>query len=91
MLAAARPDDPAPVPPTPPVTAGEAAAAAPPRGPGEGRSTQARNPLPFVVLVVVLCIAGWLIVSWMADTTSIQDCVMSGRKNCAPVDPKLGR
>jgi hypothetical protein len=97
MLASPMPDEPAPAPPpTPPVAAeaaspGEAPKPARPRAPGAGRSTQARNPLPFVVLVIVLCIAGWFIVSWMSDTSSLQDCVMSGRKNCAPVDPKLGR
>jgi len=87
------PDEPA-APPAPPI-APEAAApggrAAPRRGPGEGRNEQARNPLAFLVLVVVLCGAGWLLVSWMSDTTRIQDCVMSGKKNCAPLDPKLGR
>jgi hypothetical protein len=84
------PDEPV-LRPTPPVAAEEPPRPAPRRAPGEGRSTQAKNPLPFVLLVVVLCIAGWFLVSWMADTTRIQDCVMSGRKSCAPVDPKLGR
>ena len=50
-----------------------------------------RNPLPFMIFVAVLCVAGWFLVSWMADSTRIQDCVMSGKKNCAPLDPKLGR
>ena len=86
------PDEPAPSPAPTSSPVVEAAPAAPRRGLGEGRSTQAKNPLPFVLLVIVLCVAGWFIVSWMADTTSIQDCVMSGRKNCAPleVDP-VGR
>jgi hypothetical protein len=56
------------------------------------RAPRARNPWPFVALVAVLCAVGWFLVTWMADTTSIQDCVMSGKKNCGtPVDPKLGR
>jgi lipid-A-disaccharide synthase-like uncharacterized protein len=50
-----------------------------------------KNPWPFIGFVAVLCVAGWFIVSWMSSTTSIQDCVMSGRKNCAPLDPKSGR
>jgi hypothetical protein len=67
----------APTPPTP------AKPAARPR---------TKNPWPFVALVAVLCVVGWFLVTWMADTTSIQDCVMSGKKNCGtPVDPKLGR
>jgi hypothetical protein len=61
------------------------------RGPGEGMNRQAKNPMAFLLLVVVLCVAGWLIVSWMSNTTKIQDCVMSGRKNCTEMDPSLGR
>jgi hypothetical protein len=53
---------------------------------------RAKNPWPFMALVAVLCVVGWFLVNWMADTTNIQDCVMSGKKNCGtPVDPKLGR
>lgn len=65
--------------------------AAPRRAVGAGRTESVKNPWPFFLLVAVLIGAGWLIVSWMSDTSQIQDCVMSGRKNCAPVDPKLGR
>lgn len=71
--------------PTPP------AAAPRPAGPGEARTEAVKNPWPFVVLVIALCVAGWFLVTWMADTTRLQDCVMSGRKDCAPMDPKLGR
>lgn len=62
-----------------------------PAGPGEARTAAVSNPWPFVGLVITLCVAGWLLVNWMSETTRIQDCVMSGRKNCAPLDPKLGR
>jgi hypothetical protein len=61
------------------------------RGPGEGMNQQAKNPMAFLLLVVFLCVAGWFIVSWMSDSTKIQDCVMSGRKNCTEMDPRLGR
>lgn len=64
---------------------------APRRAAGTGRTGSVKNPWPFIGFVVVLCVAGWFIVSWMSSTTSIQDCVMSGRKNCAPLDPKSGR
>ncbi len=84
----------------PPATKAEEGAVAPNGGKppdasrprlGEGRSEQVRNPWPFLIVVAVLCAAGWFLVSWMSDTSRIQDCVMSGRKNCAPLDPKLGR
>jgi hypothetical protein len=50
-----------------------------------------RSLVPFLVFIVLFSTMGWYIVSWMSDTTRIQDCVMSGRKNCAPLDPATGR
>lgn len=43
---------------------------------------------PLVALAVVLLLAGggWLLVRQLMDMSRIQDCAMSGRKNCAPVD-----
>jgi hypothetical protein len=59
---------------------------------GAGRSGPVKNPWPFVLLVLGLCVAGWFLASWMQQSSQIQDCVMSGRKNCGtPIDPKLGR
>jgi hypothetical protein len=37
--------------------------------------------------VVVLVIGGWLLMRQMAADAKLQDCVMSGRKNCAAVQP----
>lgn len=39
-----------------------------------------------VVVVVLLAGAGWLLVQQMVSDAKLQDCVMSGRKNCAPVE-----
>jgi hypothetical protein len=38
-----------------------------------------------VAIVVVLAGAGWWLIQQMASDSKLQDCVMSGRKNCAPV------
>jgi hypothetical protein len=41
--------------------------------------------LPVIVLVVL--VAGGLLIAFrLRDASSVQDCVSSGRKNCAPVD-----
>ncbi len=83
MLARVSDDAPAPAPvPKAPVRAAA----------GAGRSEAVKNPWPFILLVVGLCVAGWFIASWMQQTSQIQDCVNSGRKNCGtPIDPALGR
>jgi hypothetical protein len=66
-------------------------APAPPAGEGGPAAAPQRSLLPFLIMTVVLGVIGWFLVDWMAETTRIQDCVMSGRKNCAPLDPATGR
>jgi hypothetical protein len=58
---------------------------------GAPRTEAAKNPLPFVIFILVLCGAGWLLVSQMSESARVQDCGMAGRKDCVPIDPKLGR
>jgi hypothetical protein len=43
---------------------------------------------PFIVLAIVLVIAAvsWLLLQKMREDARIQDCVMAGHSNCAPVD-----
>jgi hypothetical protein len=52
------------------------------------RGARASRPYGWIGLlaVVVLVVGGWLLVRQMAADAKLQDCVMSGRKNCAPVD-----
>jgi len=40
-----------------------------------------------VALLLILCLAaiGWGVARVLHRTSSLQDCVMSGRSNCAPV------
>lgn len=45
-----------------------------------------RNALIGMGVVLLLVVAGWLLVHWIRDTSRVQDCVMSGRTNCAPIE-----
>jgi len=58
--------------------------------PGEGgdRPTGARRYGPLIALAVVATVAGlgWLVVRQMMADAKLQDCVMAGHKNCAPVE-----
>jgi hypothetical protein len=53
----------------------------PPPGPNPKRA------LAVLALMLALALGGWFLVERMSSDSSIQDCVMSGRKNCAPVGP----
>ncbi len=44
-----------------------------------------RQALIGAVVIVLLVIAGLYLVHVLKDTSRIQDCVMQGRSNCAPV------
>jgi hypothetical protein len=44
-----------------------------------------RGPLVALVLVVVLLVGGLWLMRHLRATAALQDCVMSGRTNCAPI------
>jgi hypothetical protein len=55
---------------------------------GDDRRSPDRRPFGWVALLVVITLAvgGWFLVRQLQADSKLQDCVMSGRKNCAPVD-----
>ena len=63
---------------------------APPSGGdgGERRPTWRRRYGPLFTLFLILALVGvgWLLMQRMMADSKLQDCVMSGRKNCAPID-----
>jgi hypothetical protein len=40
-----------------------------------------------LVITVLLVLGGVLLVHALSRTAKLQDCVMSGRTNCAPINP----
>ena len=43
------------------------------------------------IVILVLAIAGVLLVRELRISTSIEDCLMSGRRNCAPIETPARR
>ena len=39
-----------------------------------------------LVAAVLLVIVGWIVVRVLGESGRLQDCAMSGRTNCAPID-----
>jgi len=44
-----------------------------------------RGPVAALVVVLVLVVVGWLLTQALHKNGNIQDCVASGRTNCAPI------
>jgi hypothetical protein len=45
-----------------------------------------RGALIGLGIVVLLIVGGLVLAHVLRDTSQVQDCVMSGRTNCAPID-----
>jgi hypothetical protein len=39
-----------------------------------------------LVVITVLVVGGWYVITTLSDQTQMQDCIQSGRRNCAPID-----
>lgn len=50
-----------------------------------GRASR-RGTLIAVVVLLVLAVGGWWIANRLHQMSALQDCVMQGRRNCAPVN-----
>jgi hypothetical protein len=44
-----------------------------------------RGPLVALGVVVVLFVVGWLLARELSSTGRMEDCLLSGRTNCAPI------
>jgi hypothetical protein len=81
-----RQDGPAPARPTPPGAEDDLAAfSRTPEDPGEYRHRMAVNAAALLFVVVLIGIALWLAQA-IGDMRRNQDCVLSGRRGCTPVE-----
>ncbi len=63
----------------------------PPDGGGDeddGNEDDGGGPSPVVILgvVLLLVVGGWFLAHKLSELSRIQDCVISGRHNCAPIE-----
>jgi hypothetical protein len=60
---------------------------------GNGHDSDSRRPAVIgLIVVAVLVIAGYLLFTALRQNSQMEDCLMSGRKNCAPIEaPPSGR
>ena len=53
---------------------------------GEARRTRASMGL---IVILLLAIAGVVLVRELRDKAALEDCLMAGRRNCAPIEVPL--
>ena len=44
-----------------------------------------------LILVLALVVAGYFLMTALRQNASLEDCLMSGRKNCAPIEVPASR
>jgi hypothetical protein len=62
-----------------------------PLGHARTEGDQSNRPLIALLVFIALAVAGWFVVRAVQREARLQDCVMSGRKNCAPIESATGR
>ena len=50
--------------------------------------TNRRASLVALGVVIVLFVIGWILTHELYSNSKIEDCVLSGRTNCVPIDTK---
>jgi len=43
-------------------------------------------PMTMLVVVLVLLVGGWFLANKLVESSRLQDCMMSGRRNCVTID-----
>ena len=63
------------------------------QGDDNGHDPDSRRPAIIgLIVVAVLVIAGYLLFTALRQNSQMEDCLMSGRHNCAPIEaPPSGR
>jgi hypothetical protein len=50
-----------------------------------------RGALVGLLIIVALAIAGYFLFNALREKSNLEDCLMSGRRNCAPIDVPAAR
>ena len=58
---------------------------------GDGTEQRRSAALIGLIIILALAIAGVVIVRELREKSQLEDCLMSGRHNCAPIEVPLRR
>jgi hypothetical protein len=62
-----------------------------PHGSGEDEAARRTAALMGFIVILLLAIAGIILVRELRSNASLEDCLMSGRHNCAPIEVPVRR
>jgi hypothetical protein len=62
----------------------------PEKAPGPPEPASRRGAVLGLLVALALIVVGLILVKVLGNSARLQDCVMSGRTNCAPIDPGNG-
>ena len=55
--------------------------------PDDGREPDSRRPAVLgLIVVLVLVVVGYFLVTALRRNADLEDCLMAGRRNCAPIE-----
>jgi hypothetical protein len=60
------------------------------RGPEPRPPVSRRAAVLGLLVTLLLIVLGWVLVKVLGDAGRMQDCALSGRSNCAPIDAPNG-
>ncbi len=52
----------------------------------DANAAQSRGRIVGLAVAAVLILLGWFLIQELGSASRLQDCVMSGRTNCAPIE-----
>ncbi len=64
----------------------------PPRDPADNEAEPSGRTAPFgwvsLLVIITLVVGTWFVIQTLLGDTKMQDCIQSGRRNCAPIEDR---
>jgi hypothetical protein len=62
-----------------------------PRNGGGGQTLSPRDILVILTIIALACVGGYFVLIKLIDVSRQEDCLLAGRRNCAPIEVPSSR
>ncbi len=62
-----------------------------PRNGGGGQTLSPRDILVILTIIALACVGGYFLLMKLIDVSRQEDCLLAGRRNCAPIEVPSSR